>query len=628
MVKTTKGKRTLWLTETTLEEHKRRAAQMAHLGYDVAFIGTIKAALESLNDQRPTCILIDVDRKNQQNIAKSIERLNQHPELSSTKFILSLVSDAPDAEKAAASENFRDLIPFSLSDERWLQRFKHAASAKPVELAKPLCEISMNQLAMAYAPARVVWISETHMRIECRGGQTMGSNLQITGAISADLGVPYISLTVESVHRDELMYRFSQALTCRWRVPESHVESAKIAVKRQISAHPGQATRFRAFVAVSNPEIRRGLATDLNKNQVEVKVALLRSTMAMELSFFTPDVIFLDHKIIASLEPVDLQLFASKLDGQTQVVIFNADESSIDVKKVFSRQKIHFEASYEQKKIADAIKTYNLNPQAAVKADDRRMHILPDQAWSRIELQMPARLTSLNPTVGQISLPFSVSAFAAVRLEAPILRKSLGRAPYVRILGNTVNAAKTSTSQFVHHGSFYLADVTPREEVILSEALLAMVDQYYKKHFLETALSIDLANSAKESLSQAAGFASETVAGEIPDARGANAEATLPRPARPTVKPRRAVPVQKSARYAPAFKLSDYVDTVVLKAILVFAFAMAVVLGLLSLASRIDPSFYKDHGRQYSDFFLRMTDPEFREKNPTPQPPGSFRDQK
>lgn len=624
MAQVSKGKRTFWLTDSLQGEHQKRAEQLSLLGYDVSFLKNMREALDSLGTIRPTCILIDANITNQQSIAKSIEKLNQHPELSGTKFILSMHGQAPEAAKAAASENFRDIIPFELSNERWLQRFKHATSPKPVDLGRPLCEITMNQMAMAYAPARVVWISESHIRIECRGGQTIGSNLQITGSLANALGSPYISLTVESVHRNELLYRFSQALVCRWRVPEAQMEAAKITVRRAMSAHPSQANRFRAFVAISSAETRHALSQDLSRDQFEVKVALLRSTIAQELSFFSPDIIFFDQKIISSLEEIDLQLIASKLERDVKIVIFGTDEDTSDTTRIFTKQKIHIEPVYDTKKASSAVSSYELRSNGKVmEHSERRIHILPDQPWSRVELQMPARLTALNPAVGQISLPFSVAAFASIRLEAPILRKSLGRASYIRVLSNTEVASKTTPSQFAHHGSFYLADVTPAESAILSQVLLTMTNNYYQKQFIESSIQLEMLKITQNELQQAAGFTSSAgitdTAGD--PGRFTTEEKISSAQQKITAQPK---PFHKSARYAQPFKISDYLDPVLAKAVLVFIIAMSIVLGLLSLASKIDPSFYKDHGRQYSDFFLRMSDPEFREKNP-PKPPGSSR---
>jgi hypothetical protein len=48
---------------------------------------------------------------------------------------------------------------------------------------------------------------------------------------------------------------------------------------------------------------------------------------------------------------------------------------------------------------------------------------------------------------------------------------------------------------------------------------------------------------------------------------------------------------------------------------------MAITGALLNAAMNIDQSFYEDHGRQYSDFFRRMSDPKFRNKNPEPPQP-------
>ncbi len=621
-----KGKRTVWLTESPSESHKSRALMLGQHGFNVLFMRTAQEALDTMADNRPTCVLVDANRTNQAAVIKSVEKLVQNPELSGTRFILSTLSDSPAATKAATAENFRDIIPFDLPDGQWLQRFQHATSSKPLELSRPLCEVSMNQMAMAYVPARVVWISETHMRIECRGGQGVGSNFQISGDICKSLGVPHISLTVESVHRNELMYRFSQALVCKWRVPESSAEAVKLSVRRQMAAHPGLSSRYRAFVAIAKSDIRQIVAKELDKHYFEVKVALLRSTISQELSYFSPQIIFLDEKIIDSFEEIDFQMMASKIHSNVTIVVYGTKVKQEDLKRIFTHHKIFFEAGPTKKIIEEAHRYYNLplSP-APLNPADQIMHILPSQAWSKIELQMQARLTSLNPAVGKVSLPFSVSLYTSIRLEAPILRKSLGRAPYIKITEIFETASTHHPAQFVHHGSFYLADVTPSEQALLSEVLLAMAGNYYQKQFVEGALLAEQMKVEKLPLAQAVGFNGVTEAPTQPkDQFGTTIQSDTINPVRtnkipgdsPGVPP---IVINKSAQFKPTFNIRDYVDPVIIRALLVFLVAMSIVFALLNMAMRIDPSYYQDHGKQYSDFFRRMSDPSFRQKNRVPQ---------
>jgi hypothetical protein len=229
---------------------------------------------------------------------------------------------------------------------------------------------------------------------------------------------------------------------------------------------------------------------------------------------------------------------------------------------------------------------------------------------------MPARLTSLNPAVGHIALPFSLAAFAAIRLEAPILRKSLGRAPYIRVMATSESDHQAQNSQFAHYGMFYLTDVNPREEVILSETLLSTVSGYYSKQFMGVAQQTAQQEALTDAnLPLAAGFATTTSSSRPDLARPAATSSTTAASTRPTIVQSAEKPtiVVKQARRKAAFKISDVIDPVIVKAVIVFAMAMGIVFGLLRLASQIDPSFYQNHGKQYSDFFIRMTDPDTKD---------------
>ena len=62
-------------------------------------------------------------------------------------------------------------------------------------------------------------------------------------------------------------------------------------------------------------------------------------------------------------------------------------------------------------------------------------------------------------------------------------------------------------------------------------------------------------------------------------------------------------------------------DPILVKAFIVFIVAIGIMMMVLNVAMNIDDSFYRDHGREYSDFFQRMTNPEFRKNNPPPRKP-------
>lgn len=614
-----RGKRTFWVTAAPTNAHKERAELLGQNGFDVVVLKGVPEVIEAINESRPICIIVD----STSNLA--IQKMAQIPELNGVRFILSVIDPSSEAMKEAAAENYRDMIPIKLPPARWLQRMQYATATKSTEFPHPLCEISMNQIAVAFVPARIVWVSETHMRLECRGRQNLGNTIQITGAIAKAFGVPYISLTVESIHREHLLYRFSQALVCRWRISENNSEKAAMTIRRMSTENPF--LRFRAFVTVSNPELRKTLVKELNRDRFEVKVALQRSTLMDELSYFSPDVLFLDEKILASMEEVDILLMLSKIPVTTPIVLYGHQIDESEMRRVFGTKTIYFEKSVNLQNLANAVHYYKLTPQNDnTETTGKITQILQGHAWSKIELQAPARLTSLNPMVGKISLPYSLGAYASARLEAPILRKALGRDPYIKITETHETTADNHAGQFLHHGKFYLADVDPAEQIRLSEVLMSMMTVYYQNQFIKETQVNTALNSETSDISNVTAVQGTLALKESYPAASSRQESSIPSmanasPAQSSTRADKITVVKKAVKLQTSFSWRRYIDVTILKAIVLFLVAMAITGALLNAAMNIDQSFYEDHGRQYSDFFRRMSDPKFRNKNPEPPQP-------
>ncbi|MCX7315555.1 MAG: hypothetical protein NTZ22_01610, partial [Hyphomicrobiales bacterium] len=399
------------------EQHQERCLLLALNGFDVIMLSGIQDVIKSCAEGRPTCVIIDTPIHDSLAGVQSIQTLAVMPELNGVRFILSVTHSAPESLRVAVSENFRDLIPISLLPVQWLQRVQYATAAKPTDFNAPLCEISMNQVAVALAPARVIWISETHIRIECRGNQKPGTSLQISGPMSTAFGVSHVSLTVESVHKDQLMYRFSQALVCKWRISGTAAERASTLIRRLNTEFSD--ARIRAFIAVTKPETRKIIADCLKLQNFEMKVALQKSTI----------------RILSSIAEADIQAMFEKLPGDVPVVIYAAPGSHHETfRKLVGSRPIFFESTAHAEHLQTASSRYHITPHAHVDdSHGSKAQIASQHSWSKIELHVPARLRGLNPTVGEIALPFSMGAFTLARLEAPILRKALGRDPYIKI---------------------------------------------------------------------------------------------------------------------------------------------------------------------------------------------------
>lgn len=479
-----KGKRTFWVIQSETRLHAQRIELLNNNGFDVIVLTSYQDVLAATAIGRPSCILIDTPETDNPAVIRMIGDLTALAELNGVRFILSSVSKSPEATTIAVSENFRDIIPLQLSEDAWLLRIQYTTAIKAsASFPSPLCEISLNQVASIRAPGRVVWINETHLRIECRGSMHHGSTLQMTGAISEALQVGHLSLTVESVHKSHLVFRFSQALICRWRVPGANAEASATMIRKMLIGQQSEA-KLRAYIVASNANIRKSLTTGLRSDRFELKIGLQRHTIAKEVEYFSPDVVFLDSPILKSLTPDELLSIFEKLPGDVPVIVYGSDVDKVYLKTIFKTRQVYFESAPDPMSLSDAGARYRIVPHAHVHdANSPTAQIVAEHPWSKIEIHVPARLLSLNASSGKISLPFSIGVFTLAQLEAPLLRKALGRDPYVKITATAENTSLLNATQFNQDVHFYFADVNQNEKNHLANILVTMLSDYYKKYF-------------------------------------------------------------------------------------------------------------------------------------------------
>ena len=625
-----KGKRTFWVSAAPTALHHERITILGQNGFDIVLISGLNDLLRQNIEQRASCVFIDTPNNDNAAGIQTIQQLSMMPEMNGARFVLMATQPSPEAFRVAVSENFRDIIPMNLETSAWLQRIQFATGAKPSEFSAPLCEISMNQVAVAMAPARIVWINETHIRIECRGSQRVGSSLQISGNISEVFGAPHLSLTVESIHKDQLQFRFSQALVCRWRVAASSTERASTMIRRL--QQNNLETKLRAFAAISKADIRKTVVANLSPTKFDVKVGLQRGTVAQEFRYFSPDVVYMDDKIFAHLTESELQEMFTSVPSDVPLVIYGARPDQARVTKNLANRTIFVESEANPDHLQNSAQRYRLNTHAmSAKHHDFVRPIAADHPWSKIEIHVPARLISLNPLVGEISLPYSMGNFTMAKLEAPILRKALGRDPYIKITDTSEAASSLQANQFTHHANFYLADVDCQEQVLLTNTLTTMLNNYYQKQFVapsqsaainRTVIPISAASISTMITTRSAPLVS---LGNLA-AKEPLIAATKDSPDGPQISlaPETIHTKLRREFFKPEIELDlsfDWrkkIDMTIVKAIGLFAVAIGITALIISMAVNIDESYYKEHGREYSNFFQRMTNPEFRKANPAP----------
>ena len=628
-----KSRRTFWITNNVTSEHRQRAKQLEANGFNVQFAQDNGVALKLAREARPICVIMDTLTESQTVEIAGLKTIVKDPEFNGVRFLLSITVDCPDLIRFAISENFRDIIPMAISDAHWLNRVLYANAAKSFENLSSYYEVCLNQVASTISSGRITWINKTHIRIECRGSQRIGNALHVSGAISEALSLPHISLVVEEIEKHRLMYRYSQALICRWQAAPAQMEQANKIIRQLLSNKPDP--KIRAFVAISRPAIRTTLAKGLNTERFFVRAGLQKSNLLHEVSYFSPSVIFFDDKLLEAINQSELLAILANVPKIVPIVIFGTEFDKF--KPLFADRKVFFESAVQQVHLKNAESRYEIPSELSNDRPEFEMcTIPPEHPWTKIDIHTPARLTGISPSGGHFSSPFSIGDYALAKIESPFLRRVLGRDPIIKIKSTSNYDAD---AMFGHESAFHLSDVTAREESLIAAALIDLLSDHYAKKVDQVTL-IENTNQTNVASSQTAGqsamqldLASSTTAvgGGSVDGSSALKETVAPpsqtsfqedfnakkaRPKTTIMTPKQAVP---NASYKMASKAKPFFkfDATIVKAIGIFLLFSVALIFALRFAEQTGKQRGSQLGKEYSDFFFRMN-PELRKKSEQP----------
>ena len=623
---TVKLRRAFWITNSVTAIHTDRAKQLETHGFAVVFAPDSGTAHKLAREARPICVLVDTPLTSWQTEISSLKSLINDPEFNAVRFILSITDQGSNLGLFAISENFRDVIPMAIGDRDWLNRILYANAAKSFENFHSYPEVEVNQIASTISSGRITWINQTHIKVECRAPQRIGAAFHVSGAIAQALNVPHVNLVVESIEKHRLVYRYSQALVCRWQVAPKSSNNAQKIVERLLTEKPEP--KFRAFLAISRPAVRATIAKGLSSERFFVRAALQKSNLAHEVSYLSPNIIFFDDKLLASLSQAELKTILENAPTKTPLVVFGVD--SAELRERLAGRKVFFETSVQQSHLKSSESRYNI---PAEEPEFEICTIPPEHPWSKIDVHTPARLSSLSPVGGHFTSPFSIGDYALAKIESPFLKKILGRDPIIKIKSTRYY---DSSSMFGYESTFHLSDVSANEQSLIAVALLEMLQEHYaaskaqvnlhsqtsipqestSTSWMQGNLLLDIANNTTavaggsfdgtSALKQPANPQTHTgrsseLSHSVPREQGPD-PATKPSPPNATFK------IARKAKSVYRF------DPTVVKAIGMFILFSIALIFALRFAEQMGKQRGSQLGKEYTDFFFRMN-PELRKKS-------------
>lgn len=436
-------------------------------GIDVQFFTNLDSFLKELDVRRAGIIIVS-DHEEPLATEKVLKTLMNTPEIQGAKMIYICSAANLDLRMFAAGLGFRDIIPDDLEDRQWLQRVRFASAGRPVDFRQPAVQTTMHQISNISLPGRVVWISPTLIRVECKAKPPTGATFNLSGPLADALGVSALKLTVQSSEKTNLLYRFSDALICRWSIPASSTERSAKVLNAVQSEDPGP--RCRIFVAVKNSSLRREILSTFDDPRFEIATALQKNSIANDPRFFCPDMVLIESTL-CSLENDQFTSMMMHLPEHTAVIIFGKVEKFSEIKAAYAPRTVLTTTTVPSDIVASTIKRFMpIRKKLEGMTELTASHLSTENPLSVAEVSFNANLIRIHPNAISLSLPFSVSNFALARIDCPYIRKSVGRNLMIKVT-NVFRSMINSEMNHSYQIEGYLADTSVEEQRRLADSI-------------------------------------------------------------------------------------------------------------------------------------------------------------
>lgn len=410
--------RLIWLTPTCGLQHKSKSEALQKVGWHVFFLQTIGEYAEFQKRRRCNVILVSD--------LLAFQKLVAMEEFRSARFILILEQETTKAIALAAGQNFRDCIPLSLDTARWVKRIQMASFSKEVPYYPPLGEVTENYRAKLDIPARVTWVSDSHIRVESYLMPSVHAIVTLSGPFSDALGIDAIRITVEKLETQYLNYRFSSAFVGRWRCDDS--KTAFVSERLQHFSQGKAFAQHRIFSVVKDEAIRNRLYAFCKDPEYQLLSPLTIEQIGSEPKYYSPSVVFLEPHFFLEKYEQKLQEMIQALEEKTPIFIVGKSDNPLPpfLKR---RTLIHLE-SMDKKTIQE-----KMSPFLSQEAEDKTGFWLEvNSATSFATLSCPARITKIHPEVLTFSTPFPVRKYALCSLSSPLIKKVLAEDVWLKIV--------------------------------------------------------------------------------------------------------------------------------------------------------------------------------------------------
>lgn len=601
-----KKKPLYWITADLTDNHRYLSENLKDQGISIRFFNRVDELQKAFRAQRVTTIMVG-DEGPPEIAGRLLENLTQNSEFYGVRFVLSLTPPLrSELTDLAWRLGVRDMIPIDLEFKHWHRRFVFSTSGKPIRFPVPQPRMTLRGICGLSIPARISWISGNRVRVEARIKATAGTTLKLKGPLAEHLGMKMISLAVESQDKSRLRYRYSDALVCRWQIPQTRM--AKLNLILDHLARQDLDMAARVFLVAKSPELRTHVLKTLRNPRFEVASALSKQHILNEPSYFSPHLVMLEDSFCVPGEYRLIKKMAASLQPGVPVLVLGNKANLKELRHHCPDRKF-FAVAHDRRDLENLILSRFIKPaDMQVSGLDPEARNLPsDSPFSWGEVHFSARLTAIHPTAAQVAMPVNLANFTICRLESPLVGRILGRQVYAKITDTFPDYSGEGLA-FPFLIDTFLVDVMESERQKLASRIgQLMVRQLNQSVNPDQLVDSQILPLHREPMVQAIPTAQQVQLPEVAsEEKGEEAVASILQ--EPPPDPTEDIVVDRAQRIGKQVATKAPVTFEKLKPFITF---IAVMAGVLALGSLIIPKLQKTYdrsGKRYTDSLEKFRD--------------------
>lgn len=472
-------KKIYWLLEpgNLTAAHGKKINTLRSRHIEVSLLSSFQQLFEAYNTLRTSAVIIG-DEFSEDELIDGIQDMSNHPDLDSTRFILSISKNNEIIVQKSWQHGFRGVLPLDLDDETWFQRFDFATSGSKTKFPHAASQMTLSHISAVRIPTRLVWIDKDFVQIESKVKLEEGARFKLMGGLANYLGVKWVTLSVRKHRMTNLRFRLSDGYMCSWQLPDS-VSHKKSELLDKLEDQKVKAP-YKAYLAISSYVMRQALLKHLESPHISINVALHKNSMIEEPKYLNPDITFIDESLTKGKNADSFRKMLDNIGTDALIYILGRDIQPEEYQSLENErnQKFHY-LNHISPSFKDTIfrRLSHLNRQKEMT--QTAFYIRKDHPLSFGEIILSSRLTKINPHSFEIAVPTKIPKFAVLGIESPLIKKALNRTVFGKVTESLEGPSEHNNFPFTIRG--YLSDLLESERTDLGRRIAKVFADRIKK---------------------------------------------------------------------------------------------------------------------------------------------------